>query len=101
MKGVAAVIVEAVQAGAAADDLEWLWANITDELRAADDGWARRLVAGSARHAARRANEMESAAEMLRRLGTPTTMTEATMASLRSLVDGDVPRLPDPPAGAF
>ena len=97
MKGIAAVLLEAVRAGAAADDLEWLWANLVGEVEGADEGWMRRLVDGSVTHAARRLDEMEAAAGMLESLGVEPTMTRSTVASLKDLVvGGDVPDLPDP-----
>lgn len=95
MKGTAAVLIEAVRAGAAADDLEWLWVNLADELSSADEPWMRRLVAGSKNHARRRTGEMEAALAMLDGLGVPSIMTAATIESLTELVDGEVPELPD------
>ncbi len=95
MKGVASVLVEAVRGGAAADDLDWLWANLVDEVDRADEGWLRRLVEGSARHARRLQGEMEAAVALLEALEVAPTMTRATVASLRDLVDGaGVPDLP-------
>lgn len=97
MKGVAAVLVEAVRAGAAADDLEWLWGNLSDEIERADQGWMRRLVEGSSRHAGRRLGEMESAVALLEALEVSPTMTRATVATIRDLVDGaEIPDLPPP-----
>lgn len=99
MKGVASVLVEAVRAGAAADDLEWLWANLTTEIEGADEDWMRRLAVGSRTHARRRLDEMEAAAAMLDGLGVEPIMTRATVASLADLVAGgdlpDLPGLPD------
>ena len=98
MKGAAAVLIEAVQAGAAADDLEWLWANLADELTGADEDWMRRLVEGTTVHARRRLDEMEAAARMLEDLGVEPTMTRSTVTSLDRILEGDdVPELP--PAG--
>ncbi len=95
MKGTASLLVEAVRAGAAADDLAWLWNNLADELDGAGEPWMRRLVAGSRLHARRRLGEMEAAASMLETLGVEPTMTRATVASLADLVDGaGVPDLP-------
>lgn len=95
MKGMAAVFVEAIRAGAAADDLDWVWANLADELDGADESWMRRLVTGSQRHAWRRLDEMEAAKAMLETLGVEPLMTESTVASLRRLTNGAVlPELP-------
>lgn len=98
MKGVASVLVESVRAGAAADDLEWLWANLTSELDRADDAWARRLIVGSGLHARRRLGEMQAAVALLEALEVSPTMTRATVATLRDLVDGaETPELPPAP----
>lgn len=95
MKGTAAVMVEAVRAGAAIDDLEWLWSNLSAEVGGADERWMRRLVTGSKTHAERRKAEMEAAAELLGDLDVPSVMTRATVESLAQLIDGDLPELPD------
>lgn len=99
MKGTAAVLVEAVRAGAAYDDLEWLWSNINTELSNADGEWMHRLITGSKVHARRRRGEMEAAAAMLDEAEIPSVMTNAVIASLTELLDGG--ELPDlPHAGA-
>ncbi len=94
MKGTAAVLVEAVRAGAAVDDLEWLWSTITAEVSGADERWIRRLIEGSKTHAARRKDEMSAAADMLDDIGLPSVMTRATVESLDELIDGELPELP-------
>lgn len=98
MKGTAAVIIEAVRAGAAADDLDWLWSNLVSEFDGADESWMRRLVEGTQIHATRRTHEMEAAVAMLDELGAPSVMTAATVNSLRELSDGTVPALPARPS---
>lgn len=97
MKGFAAVVLEAASAGAAADDLSWLWRNLTNEVERADEDWLRSLALGSRSHARRRRDEMESASDMLRALGVEPTMTEATTRSLERLMADEinVPELPD------
>ena len=97
MKGTAAVVVEAMRAGAAADDLAWLWANLADEIAGADEAWLARLYTGSRTHARRRLAEMSAAAELLDELAVPSTMTRATVQGLTELLDGDLPDLPDGP----
>ena len=96
MKGISAVMVEAVQAGASVDDLDWLWSTMANEITAADERWMRRLIVGSKQHAGRRLGEMEAAAQMLEGLGLSSTMTRATVASLTELIDGELPPLPEP-----
>lgn len=96
IKGTAAVLIEALEAGAALDDIEWLWQNITAEVSAADRSWLKRLVTGSKTHAKRRLHEMEAAAEMLDGLEVPAPMTRGTIESLTRLLDVDPPELPVP-----
>jgi len=95
-KGTAAVLIEAVRAGAAADDLAWLWSNMARELDGADEWWMRHQVTGSKAHARRRRDEMTAAVEMLEGLGVAPTMTRSTVASLDELVAGALPDLPPP-----
>lgn len=100
MKGTAAVLLESLEAGAAIDDIEWLWENLTGEITSADRSWLRRLVTGSKTHAQRRIHEMEAAEDMLDSLSVPAPMTRATIESLNRLLDVDPPELPFPPVPA-
>jgi 3-hydroxyisobutyrate dehydrogenase-like beta-hydroxyacid dehydrogenase len=95
MKGFSAVVVEAARAGAAADDLAWLWRNLSHEIEQADEEWLRRMVVGSETHAVRRHDEMQSAAAMLQALGVEPIMTSATANSLARMEDSGLPELPD------
>lgn len=91
MKGLAAVIGEAVEAGRSAGYEDWIRDQIAKQL--AGDGQAviDRLLTGTRTHAERRAQEMEDTAKYLAELGVPTTMTSATHASLERMVQ-DVQR---------
>jgi 3-hydroxyisobutyrate dehydrogenase-like beta-hydroxyacid dehydrogenase len=82
-KGLAAAVVEALEAARAAGCEEWLRENITAELRAADDSTVERLVTGTHRHAVRRAAEMAAAADMLAELDVPPLVATAS----RDLLD--------------
>jgi len=97
MKGFSAVIVETVEAGAAADDLVWLWRNLTQEIERADEDWLRRMFLSAKTHAERRHHEMVSAAAMLQALGVEPGMTSATARSLDRLriAPVELPELPD------
>jgi 3-hydroxyisobutyrate dehydrogenase-like beta-hydroxyacid dehydrogenase len=77
-KGLAAAVVEALEAGRAAGCEDWLRANIAEELTRADQSTVDRLVDGSHRHAVRRAHEMAAAGQMLGELGVEPTVTAAT-----------------------
>ncbi|MQA95560.1 MAG: DUF1932 domain-containing protein [Streptosporangiales bacterium] len=81
MKGLAAIVVEATEAGRAAGYEEWVREQIAAEL-ADGRGAIDRLVVGTANHAARRAHEMDSATGYLADLGVPNEMCEATTRSL-------------------
>ena len=77
-KGMAAAIVEALEAARAAGDEQWLREHIAGELAAADVRSVERIVEGTERHARRRAAEMEAAADMLTELGVRPVMADAS-----------------------
>jgi 3-hydroxyisobutyrate dehydrogenase-like beta-hydroxyacid dehydrogenase len=79
-KGMAAAIVEALEAARAAGHEQWLREHIEAELTDADARSVARFVDGTARHAARRAAEMGAAAAMLTELGVPPAMADASRA---------------------
>ena len=95
MKGLAAVVIEALRAAEAADLSEWLWADLAAELTAADEGLLVRLVEGTGVHAGRRVHEMEACAAMLESLGVEPVMTRATVEALRRATVVGVPEVPD------
>ncbi|MEU4893337.1 DUF1932 domain-containing protein [Streptomyces sp. NPDC044780] len=68
MKGVAAVIVEAVDAGRAAGAERWVRGQIAAELTGGEAA-LERLYRGTYKHADRRAREVAAAADLLRELG--------------------------------
>jgi 3-hydroxyisobutyrate dehydrogenase-like beta-hydroxyacid dehydrogenase len=77
-KGLAAAVVEALEAGRAAGCEDWLRDNIAEELTRADASTVDRLVSGTHQHAVRRADEMTAATEMLVELDVEPTMAAAT-----------------------
>jgi 3-hydroxyisobutyrate dehydrogenase-like beta-hydroxyacid dehydrogenase len=91
LKGLAAVLIEALRGAHAAGVADWFWAHATDELQAADRALAHRLVEGTGVHAARRLDETEAAIAMLRELGEEPHMTPATLALLHSVLERGVP----------
>jgi len=97
MKGLAAVVIEAMQGASQARCEEWLWANLVDEITTADKDFLARLVRGTAPHAHRRLHEMEASAELLEELGVDPLMTRSTVESLRRALDTPLPHLPDLP----
>lgn len=76
-KGLAAAVVEALDAARAAGCEQWLRDNIRDELAGFDHSTLDRLVDGSHTHAVRRAVEMAAAAEQVRELGHQPRVTTA------------------------
>jgi 3-hydroxyisobutyrate dehydrogenase len=95
MKGLAAVVIEALRAAEAADLSDWLWGDLVAELTAADEGLLVRLVEGTGVHAARRVHEMEACAAMLESLGVDPVMTRATVEALRGVGVLGVPKVAD------
>ena len=85
MKGLAAAIGEALEAADRIGGRDALYADIAATLTEADEALLRRLVAGSAQHAARRAEEMAAARAMLEELGVQPRVAAASEAWLRSL----------------
>ena len=79
-KGMAASVVEALDAARATGDEEWLRAHIAAELATANAATVERITDGTRRHAVRRAAEMEAAADMLAELGVPPLMASASRA---------------------
>jgi len=79
-KGMAAAIVEALEAARVVGDEQWLREHIAAELTEADARRVERIVDGTVRHAVRRTAEMEAAAEMLTELGVPPVMADASRA---------------------
>jgi 3-hydroxyisobutyrate dehydrogenase-like beta-hydroxyacid dehydrogenase len=68
-KGLAAAVVEALEAARAAGCEDWLTDNIGEELDRADRATIDRLVQGSWLHADRRITEMEAAVQMEEEFG--------------------------------
>lgn len=90
-KGLAAAVVEALEAGRAAGCEDWLRDNITEELTRAGESTVERLVTGTHQHAVRRADEMSAATDMLTELGVEPTMTAATRDFLNRLTQSASP----------
>lgn len=84
-KGLAAAIVESLEAAEAAGCEEWLRADIVSTLESADASLVDRLTEGSRRHAGRRVEEMEAACELLRELGVEPRVAAAAAAQLVAL----------------
>ncbi len=94
MKGLAAVVIEAMRAGEAAGQADWLWGNMVDEITAAGAPLLSRLVRGTAPHALRRLHEMEASAALLEELGVDPLMTRSTVESLKRVMVDGLPNIP-------
>ena len=79
-KGMAASIVEALEAAGAAGYEDWLREHIAEELSKADASTVNRIVTGTRQHAVRRGAEMAAAAEMLADFGVEPIMADASRA---------------------
>lgn len=82
MKGIAAAAIESLEAAGAAGEADWLRLELDAVL---GEQLVDRLIEGSRRHAVRRIEEMEAAAELLRELGVEPSVAEAAADVLRRL----------------
>jgi 3-hydroxyisobutyrate dehydrogenase-like beta-hydroxyacid dehydrogenase len=87
-KGMAASIVEALEAADAAGLGDWLTEHIAEEFARQDAATLTRIVAGTRQHAVRRGHEMAAAAEMLTDLGVTPTMATASQHVHERLASG-------------
>ena len=94
MKGLAAIVIEALHAAERAGVAEWLWDDLVAEMESADAALLERLVHGTGVHARRRVHEMEASAALLTSLGVDPLMTRATIESLRRVAIEGVPDVP-------
>ncbi|MET8468484.1 DUF1932 domain-containing protein [Streptomyces sp. NPDC006422] len=76
MKGLGAVIVEAVDAGRAAGDEQWVRQQVASEL-ADGDATLERLYQGTLKHGERRAREVAAAADLVGELGLDARLADA------------------------
>jgi 3-hydroxyisobutyrate dehydrogenase-like beta-hydroxyacid dehydrogenase len=94
VKGLAALVVEAMRAGERAGCSQWLWENLAGQIEKADAAFVARLVNGTGKHATRRLHEMQACAALLEELGVDPVMTGGTVESLRRVPAEGVPELP-------
>jgi 3-hydroxyisobutyrate dehydrogenase-like beta-hydroxyacid dehydrogenase len=87
-KGMAASIVEALEAARAAGLEDWLTGHIAEDLAKQDATTLTRIVTGTRRHAVRRGHEMAAAAEMLTELGVEPAMAAASQRLHERLARG-------------
>jgi len=85
MKGLAASALESLNAAEAAGQREWLEGQLAAVI---GEPLLERLIEGSHRHAARRAEEMDAARELLVELGVEPRIASASAALLSELAPG-------------
>jgi 3-hydroxyisobutyrate dehydrogenase-like beta-hydroxyacid dehydrogenase len=91
MKGLAALLMESMEAAQLVGKRDWLWDHLVGELTTVDAALLRRLLLDTAPHAERRLDEMKAAQELLVGLGVPAHMTTATIAHLERLIGQGTP----------
>lgn len=94
MKGLGAVITEAVDAGTVAGEQDWVREQIAAELVGGQSA-VDRLDRGTRKHALRRAHESAAAAELLTSLGVAPVVTAAVADRHQLLSDVETHRLKD------
>jgi 3-hydroxyisobutyrate dehydrogenase-like beta-hydroxyacid dehydrogenase len=87
MKGLAAVVIEAMEAAHEAGCSEWLWKNMVEEISKANELLLARLVKGTRTHALRRLHEMQASSELVDSLGIDPIMTRAIVANLQKVLE--------------
>ena len=93
MKGLAALLIESMEAAERDGKSAWLWDHLEAELTSLDPAMLRRLLLETAPHAPRRLEEMTAARELLVESGSPALMTTATIAHLERLIAEGMPGL--------
>jgi len=91
MKGLAQLLIEALDAAEAAGVRDEVWENLVSQLTTMDEALVRRLVEGTPRHAGRRLEEMEATVGLLDELGVDPEMSTATASCLRRLAGRGAP----------
>jgi len=97
MKGLAAAVIESIEAASAAGCLEWMRGEITNQLIEADEALLDRLIEGSRKHAVRRTEEMIAATDLLHDLHIEPRIAQAALAWLQELAKNSSPDRLDPP----
>ena len=94
IKGLAGLLIEALEGAHQANIQDWLWKNLVDEFTAMDHRMLQRLVQGTEVHAQRRFHEMVASKQQLTELGVEPLMTTGTVANLDKVKQHGVPDVP-------
>jgi 3-hydroxyisobutyrate dehydrogenase-like beta-hydroxyacid dehydrogenase len=87
MKGLAAAVIESMEAAERAGCAEWMRREITNQMLAADESLLDRLINGSRKHAGRRIEEMQAATELLQALHIEPRVSQAAVGWLQELAN--------------
>lgn len=87
MKGLAAAVIESMEAAGRAGCQEWMRGEITNQLIEADAKLLDRLIEGSRKHAVRRVEEMIAATELLHDLHVEPRISQAALGWLQELAN--------------
>jgi 3-hydroxyisobutyrate dehydrogenase-like beta-hydroxyacid dehydrogenase len=85
MKGLAAAVIESMEAASLVGCAEWMRSEITNQLIEADASLFDRLIEGSRKHAVRRIEEMRAATDLLNDLHIEPRISQAALAWLQEL----------------
>ena len=91
VKGLAALLIESMEAAEQAGEGEWLWGHLIAELTSLDAAMLRRLRLDATPHAGRRLDEMKAAQDLLLGLGVTAHMTTATIEHLERILNRGMP----------
>jgi len=94
IKGLAALLIEALEGAHKANSQDWLWQNLVGEFTRMDKKMLQRLVEGTEIHADRRFHEMVASAQQLNELGVEPLMTNSTVSNLDKVKRNGVPDVP-------
>jgi 3-hydroxyisobutyrate dehydrogenase-like beta-hydroxyacid dehydrogenase len=87
MKGLAAAVIESMEAASRAGCAEWMRNEITNQMLEADESLLDRLIQGSRKHAVRRIEEMKAATDLLFDLHVEPRVSLAALAWLQELAN--------------
>jgi len=91
MKGLAAAVIESMEAASRVGCAEWMRDEITNQLLEADASLLDRLLQGSRKHALRRTEEMQAATDLLNDLHVEPRVSQAALGWLQELANHPYP----------
>jgi 3-hydroxyisobutyrate dehydrogenase-like beta-hydroxyacid dehydrogenase len=89
-KGLAAVVIDAIEAAARVGQGDWMRENIENDLEGATRATVERLISGTAAHVVRRTSEVKAARELAQSAGYESPTSEATLKLFGEIIDGRI-----------